>query len=583
MDSQISYNGYSSSLEESFRDLAFVTDMIPTMDEIGGQSSQVSSRAGRMRDFLNKIMTSNLTPFSNTSSKSKSTTKNSGSISKTLDALGEHAYDQLTGGNLPTRARSDIKTIARLRPMMSEYDIERLKKHRRDVRKARRRMCFFWLYPRIPKQPTAVLTLTESNTPTLVTGNTKDTQLSFLPSPMDLTSVKETWGTQVPKCLTTSNSEGNYLHVDGLTTPVRAGLLESGLTRRPKVKLPVLNLHAPEKKPVVDSYRVLLTHMSASVGHSGSTRSGYKAADSIFNPGKNSLMSPIIEMSPQGYEESTKSTALVKYKGGLSADAVKFKPMLSFEYAGHAFNQRLVAILWYLFEEYMMYPSKSYHSKGYAQHNTQEFKKVNHAFWEYVGALLNTLAHREWLFDYLGAILEEFPKLVTWNDHGKMDALRAVRTSCYLICKLFDSKHEQIEVEKFYSAQKSCFRRLLGLSMEETGMGPTSRLALTFIFSHVRVTLQMVEELVNVREQDNDYFRVHRIPLRCFMMVWMKLILLQDDEGTTGTEMEVEMVSEEREEIRRIVELEVRTVIALEHNTTIRTLYFQLYPDLNTK
>lgn len=77
-------------------------------------------------------------------------------------------------------------------------------------------------------------------------------------------------------------------------------------------------------------------------------------------------------------------------------------------------------------------------------------------------------------------------------------------------------------------------------------------------------------------------------------MVWLKLVMLQEEEeepdsteiNETEKKEEEEMKArnlEDAREARRLAEMEVRTVMALEHNTTIRMLYFQLFPHFNTK
>lgn len=523
--------------------------------------------------------------------------------------------------SIPTLApMRERRIVTRIPPaMLNERDLDMLRNHRRQVRQDRRRMCCFCLYQGADK------------------GVSSPTSAEYIDSPSSGQFF------EIP-------SVGPYLNVEGLNTPKSGrsfgahgrGYIASGTSiyhcpghhkypyrtyRNPKgrarVKLPLSRNNYTTEEPVVDSYRVLLTHMSANLapksGPFRSHTSRHQNKLNYFNSAQYSSirMSAIIEATePTSTSTETTSTgamvvapissALIKRctgRVGLEASEVKFKPMLSFEYAGAAFNQRLVTILWYLFEEYMMFPSRTYYANSIDK-PVGEFARVNHSFWEYVGALLNTVVRREWLFDYLGVILTEFPRMAflrgpetegNFGDDSENvyvgEALRAVRTSCYLICKLFDSKHDRREVYQFVAGNqvgRSCFEQLIELGKEEDGMGPTARLTLTYVFSRVRVGQKMVSLLMKTREQDTDYFRVHRIPLRCCLMIWLKLVLLQEEEGSGLEENEIEDEEEERNlederEGRRLAEMEVRTVIALEHNTTIRTLYFQLFPELNTK
>lgn len=554
--------------------------------------------------------------------------------------LGNHQSNHVA---LPPRALHERKTVTRLRPMLlSDQDMDRLRQHRKQVRRDRRQMCWACFLPGRARN--------NDNHP----GVTRDIECIDTPTPRHIDDVP---------------SHAPYLNIEGLDTP-KSGRssaahrgytpiligTKSGLYHRPehhsfpymtaqlpngraKVRLPLQRSNYLTEEPVTDSYRVLLNHMSTNLvkpdtlGTSllKSATTKYHTALNLpsnqlnyFNTGQITplkmtgiLPAPTDTDLSQDFDTewslAPQSSAVVKYSGiGLAPNEVRFKPMVSFEYAGPAFNQRLVSILWYLFEEYMMFPSRT-NQLTEKELTVTDFFKVNYAFWEYVGALLNTLVKRYWLFDYLNVVLTEFPKAAVRPKTGissettyvsnalLSDALRAVRTSCYLVCKLFDSKHELQEVVRFYqpapghttgngSGSISCFNQILELCKEEEGLGPACRLTLTYVFSRIRVRAEMVQRLIHMREHDGDYFRVHMINLRCFSMLWLKLVVLQDEKDTPVDEENDDTSAEdierdfENERLAKALALnEARTVIALEHNTTIRMLYFQLFPEFNTK
>lgn len=547
-----------------------------------------------------------------------------GILGRVLQAIsGNDVYQNdseinLSALALPPRALSERQTVSRSRPLMlTDQDMDKLRRHRKQVRKDRRRMCCFCLY-----------------------SNEADNGLG---APRDIECID----TPTPRYQVEIPTQGPYLNVEGLNTP-RSGRSfsaqflgpKSDFYHRPdhhafpyqtaqlpngqaKIRMPLHRNNYLTEEPVVDSYRVLLTHMSSNIGKMGSMSSAFSKIKfhtaqigpnelNYFNTGQIApLMTKEIQQQLQAPYETRnsaelsvlpQSSALTKHSRiGLAANDVRFKPMLSFEYAGPAFNQRLVGILWYLFEEYMMFPTRASQITE-KDLTVNDFLKVNYAFWEYVGALLNTLVRREWLFDYLVIVLLEFPKAAgraqssggsveadSYTISASMaDSLRAIRTSCYLICKLFDSKHDLQEVIRFHEAPTgsiSCFSRMLELCKEEEGVGPATRLAMTYVFSRIRVRAEMIKSLTQMREQDVDYFRVHRITLRSFSMVWLKLVLLQEEkenEIIEGIEEEERDIVDENE-ARQLAINEARTVIALEHNTTIRMLYFQLFPEFNTK
>lgn len=563
-------------------------DQITPVDSTGFMSCRVQSgesRSSRIRELLGRVFQG----------------FDSGSCASTGD-LSTSAGTRMEVMTLPPRASGEQRTIVRVRPtFLTDQDINRLRQHRRKARQDRRGMCWTCLIParKLPARP--------SSNPSIECGDTP-----------------------VPGYRAEPPIDRHYIRVEGLNTPrsprsvIGQGhinlLSEAGFYHRPdlhafpyqtaqvpggraRVKLPLLRSNYTTDEPVIDSYRILLTHMSANLNnklHGDEAAGGSPMRLKLFP------MEPIEEIVSGDTHYTglsvvpSSSSALVKRCTGgigLSVNKVRFKPMISFEYAGPAFNQQLVAILWYLFEEYMMFPSMK-SQMGERKETGNNFLKVNYAFWEYVGALLNTLVHREWLFDYVEVLLAEFPKLAlqvqrsseNLTENGKaqvqVDALRAIRTCCYLICKLFDSKHDWGEVSRFHKngpVGLSCFGRLIEISKEEEGIGPAARLAVTYVFSRIRVCREMIRALVRTREVDADYFRVHRIPLRCCMMIWLKLVTLQEkkEEVEDGEGEEWDM--EEEEEAKRLAMNEVMTLISLEHNTTIRTLYFQLFPDLNTK
>lgn len=628
---------------------------------------------------------------------------------------------------LPPRARPGIQVFARFRSSsLNDYDMDRLRQHRRKVRQARRKMCFFFLYKKssteLPVGSTTSVTLSEvATTPKIL---------------LDM-----------PK------NDMQYLNIEGLSTPKKlynsgaeltlSGRLNTGAYKGPgpsiysydtqfrsedknHVILPSpSNLFVPNR--LIKDSILVLTQMTAtltnhdldimqsglpfhntieeitdyewqispihtlqdsvkSVQHKGRTRNLAAVSNSNEYEKINQLHRlPKVgscirhEKNKDSNFENSKlfnsamSTALIKFNAEFEENPskkVQHRSMTQISSENLAFNERLTTILWYLFKEYMMYPSKSYLAqKSQKQqklhlsnrHNQlsqepltklRDFARVNYTFCQYLGAIINILVHREWLFNYLGVILSEFPVLVArwreltennllelgnnkrnwlWEKRAdEINALRAVRTSCYLICKFFDSKHDEMEIyqfchglddddddrnrgKKFFGGihcrqfispsvqfkRKSCFDLLLDLSKEEYGMGPTARLTLTYVFSRIQIHPEIMISLRSAREMDPDYFRINRIPLRCFVMVWLKLILLQYDakieHENTGTDTlnrsdcynnygkNFFEDRSKKNEIKRLADLEVRTVIALEHNTTIRELYFQLFPELNTK
>lgn len=234
----------------------------------------------------------------------------------------------------------------------------------------------------------------------------------------------------------------------------------------------------------------------------------YRKNSTTSYSGEGDEVSQLYELSNKGKKKDhvslvSSSSALISTLTNSQAGSDEFFTEIGFRSLtaahGEDFNQRLVGTLGYLFEEYMTYPLKAYHSArqsyqrqtvGYSNrpllqaslpNKLRDFARVNHAFWEYVGALVNTLNHRDWLFDYLGVIISEFANLVAWwkrkpNDDGlgfgsghgswqldrrldEADVLRAVRTSCYLICKLFDSSHNELSCTSFVMARSMAERK----------------------------------------------------------------------------------------------------------------------------
>jgi hypothetical protein len=613
---------------------------------------------------------------------------------------------------IPPRARPGVRAFTRLQPsLMRDCDLDRLRQHRRKVRQARRQMCFFWLFKKkkskelsvispapitplkvmttpkigrsIPRNGVPYLNIEGLKTPRQLK-ESAELRLCGRPHPtprlgIDHNSDRTNYTFHPPPKRDSQTQTLLSLHRDALTAEMPGHDSLEVLTQM-TAALTDNNINSMRSRLLFRNSMEGMINCRAQMSpthelekHSGTTRNtptSYSGVCQLYrlsvvsscggeNKGKKKSHKPF-ELSSDAL-----ATGLIKFKADsdeFSAKEIGLRLMDRVAAHDEDFNQRLVGTLWYLFEEYMMYPVKAYHQArqsyrqqlaGYSsrqspqapiQNKLRDFARVNHAFWQYVGALLNTLAHRDWLFDYLGVILSEFPNLVAWWKRKKDDrlgygsgpenwqlerrvdeanALRAVRTSCYLICKIFDSKHNELELYQFchgsiddrkeenqpfgedtnvgsyyFTAPNlqfkrgSCFEQLLEISKEEYGMGPTARLALTYVFSRVQMNLNMMLSLKRAREKDCDYFRVYRIPLRCYMMVWLKLALLQEDakikkgekiRGKNGDDSCERNCKTTRSEIKQLADSEVRTVIALEHNTTIRELYFQLFPDLNTK
>lgn len=600
---------------------------------------------------------------------------------------------------ISSRAGPGVRDLTRIRPShMRNCDLDRLRQHRRKVRQARRQMCFFWLFKKKMSKELSAISAAPI-TPLKIMATPKIGQSSGV-------SYLNIEGLRTPGGL--NDSAGPRLRERPHSTP-KVGINHNPNKANYPFRLPskrdsktqtVQPLHHGALAAERLEYNSLemAAQMTAAITNnkSNSMRSGLLFRNSMegvvnfrgqMSPihklerywnnsttsysGEGDKVSQLYELSNKGKKKDhvslvSSSSALILALTNSQAGSDEFSAEIGFRSLtaahGEDFNQRLVGTLGYLFEEYMTYPLKAYHSArqsyqrqtvGYSNRQSlqaslpnklRDFARVNHAFWEYVGALVNTLDHRDWLFDYLGVIISEFANLVAWwkrkpkddglgfgSGHGswqldrrldEANALRAVRTSCYLICKLFDSSHNELELHQFCHGsingrkeeglpfgkgintgrchfttpilqckRGSCFEQLLEISKEEYGMGPTARLALTYVISRVQMSLGMMLSLKRAREKDRDYFRVYRIPLRCYMMVWLKLILLPDNakikpeknRGKTGDESYERDGKATRSEIRQLADLEVRTVIALEHNTTIRELYFQLFPNLNTK
>lgn len=730
---QIQNNKYLSVNVQPYQKLLNDETQLSTSQTISTHESKSVASIKIRKLFCKKSNQTFITDDEITASadpKSSATTTNgpSSALISSLKNKGldlQHPIKNWAG--LPPRARPGIQVFARFRSSnINDYDMDRLRQHRRKVRQARRKMCFFFLYKKssteLPVSPTTSLTLSEvATTPNILL--------------------------DVPK------NEMQYLDIEGLSTPKKlynygaeltpGGRLNNGAYKSPSQsiypydtqfrsedKTHVIwpsssNLFVPNE--LIKDSLLILTQMTATLKNhdldfmqSGlsfqnsieevidykwemspihtlqdsvksvqykCTNRNLAAVNNSNEYEKISQLSGLPKVGSCIHHDKNKnnncpnlklfnnamSTALIKLNAKFEENSIQKAQnglMTQMSSENLAFSERLTTIFWYLFKEYMMYPSRSYHVQQCLKQQKlrlsnrhhqllqepltklRDFARVNYTFCQYLGAMINILVHREWLFNYIGVILSEFPVLVArwreltknnWLEFGsnkkswmwekradEINALRAVRTSCYLICKFFDSKHDEMEIYQFChglndddddknrskkhfggihyrqfispSAQfkrKSCFDLLLELSKEEYGMGPTARLTLTYVFSRIQIHPEIMISLRSAREMDPDYFRINRIPLRCFVMVWSKLILLQYDakiehENTVSDTLNRSDCHKnygknffedrsKRNEIKRLADLEVRTVIALEHNTTIRELYFQLFPELNTK
>lgn len=401
---------------------------------------------------------------------------------------------------------------------------------------------------------------------------------------------------------------------------------------------------------------------------------------------------------------------------GLTSDNIQFKPLSSFRYIGGNLSSKLVWILHVHFDAIRRARNAP----------LDVFKRVNAAFVEYFGAMANVLVERTWAFDYIYVILLEFTTQSSQNGLVAVASMcgllcnlfdskhtgsevRAFEGRCFdELLKLarcdpgppsmkngrerarwapqaeeppgVSNKRRTSRASSFLSGSRHFGKRHKNGEGFSDVDGPTSihteeeddlavyaypaRVTLTYLFSRIRITKKMVERVVNIREEDDLFFKTRKIPLRCFVVLWMKLIISQfpeelgssvpiptlsttfgpakqedsDDykaggiarkfQGEYGSEASgigaaafqvhhnthpvadkfrtaipssgLESVPlpknhlqfDVQEDIlalgrgREFVEMcyrEAEMIIALEHNTTSRNLYYQVFPELNTK
>lgn len=298
---------------------------------------------------------------------------------------------------------------------------------------------------------------------------------------------------------------------------------------------------------------------------------------------------------PQGYHSGVSVVNDIKHIesvsiGKLTPENMRFKKSL--QDVGIQFNSRLVWILHCHFGS----------MRGARLAPLSVFKRVNAYFVEYLGALVNTLVERTWAFDYIYVILLEYTTQPSPN------GLIAVASMCGLLCKIFDSKHNNKDIAAF---EEKCFGQLINLAtcsagaiineipknyQDEKGQEDSSeiseeeqvrrafsinahdlkkgvdpikdrfnhslannneytqndyilenskqscsdtaiysypaRVTLTYLLSRIKVTKNMVEKIVKIREHDPMFFKVDKISLRCFDILWMKLIVSQFPENS---------------------------------------------------
>ncbi|VVT53421.1 uncharacterized protein SAPINGB_P003565 [Magnusiomyces paraingens] len=286
----------------------------------------------------------------------------------------------------------------------------------------------------------------------------------------------------------------------------------------------------------------------------------------------------------------------------MTSENVQFKPLSSFNYIGPELSSKLVWILHVHFDAI----------RRARMAPLDVFKRVNAAFVEYFGAMVNVLVERTWAFDYIYVILLEF------TTRSSPNGLVAVASMCGLLCKMFDAKHSTSEVHAF---EGRCFEQLVKLAcgrgdlqqqprkngsffrkrqandVDEDDLeiyAYPARVTLTYLFSRVRVTQTMVDRLVRIREHDDYFFKPRKIPLRCFIILWLKLIIAQFPEdgshdGDQDSHVQYPMHSNDilaLDLTKKLVETsyrEAEMIVALEHNTTARNLYYQVFPELNTR
>lgn len=72
-----------------------------------------------------------------------------------------------------------------------------------------------------------------------------------------------------------------------------------------------------------------------------------------------------------------------------------------------------------------------------------------------------------------------------------------------------------------------------------------ARVTLTYILSRTQVTTTMAKRIVEVRNSAGDFFKVCKIPLRCFVVLWLKLMILQFPNASLGLGIAVSDAGEE--------------------------------------
>lgn len=72
-----------------------------------------------------------------------------------------------------------------------------------------------------------------------------------------------------------------------------------------------------------------------------------------------------------------------------------------------------------------------------------------------------------------------------------------------------------------------------------------ARVTLTYILSRTQVTTTMAKRIVEIRNSAGDFFKICKIPLRCFVVLWLKLMILQFPNASLGLGIAVNDAGEE--------------------------------------